>query len=218
MIIGLCGLQGSGKDTVASHLIVNHGFVKLSFAGVLKDILSAIFGWDRGRLEGITKEDREWREEVDEWWSRELNIPNFTPRYAMQYFGTDLFRNHFHKDIWLLCVKRRLSSISRNIVITDCRFDNEIEMVKSMENSHIIYLERDPLPDWVHVFNDIYDFNTAEEREEEFKRLRIHPSDYLLFHREHYGEGFPNKILNNGSIKDLYGEVDTMIRGFASSD
>ncbi len=39
MIIGICGLIGSGKDTVAQTLIDNHNFVKTSFADRLKDVI-----------------------------------------------------------------------------------------------------------------------------------------------------------------------------------
>ena len=49
-----------------------------------------MFGWPRDKLEGLTKEDREWREQVDYWWSETLNMPQLTPRYVMQYFATDL--------------------------------------------------------------------------------------------------------------------------------
>ena len=37
MIIGICGLIGSGKGTVADILVENHNFEKLSFADKLKD-------------------------------------------------------------------------------------------------------------------------------------------------------------------------------------
>jgi hypothetical protein len=102
MIIAICGLQGSGKDTIGSYLINKYDFTKLSFAGILKDIVAILFGWDREMLEGATKESRDWREGVDSWWSEKLQIPNLSPRYVLQYFGTDLFRNHFHPDIWVI--------------------------------------------------------------------------------------------------------------------
>ena len=98
-IVAICGFQGSGKDTLASILIEKYGYKKLSFAGAVKDVASVVFSWDRKMLEGDTKESREWREKVDEWWSKKLGLPNLTPRYILQQFGTDLFRNHFHKDI-----------------------------------------------------------------------------------------------------------------------
>ena len=78
-IIGICGLIGHGKDTVAGHLIEN-GFQRISFAGVLKDACANIFGWDRILLEGNTSESRVFREQVDEWWAERLGIPNFTPK------------------------------------------------------------------------------------------------------------------------------------------
>ena len=65
LIIGICGFQGSGKDTVADYLVNTHDFRRISFAGTLKDAVSAIFGWDRELLEGRTRESREWREQID---------------------------------------------------------------------------------------------------------------------------------------------------------
>ena len=89
-----------------------YGFTKLSFAGVLKDIVAILFGWDREMLEGSTIESREWREQIDPWWSEKLLISNLTPRYVLQFLGTDLFRNHFHPDIWVISVERQLSKYS----------------------------------------------------------------------------------------------------------
>ena len=94
MIIGICGFKSSGKDTIADYLIQNYGFKRLSFASALKDIISIMFDWPRDKLEGLTKEDREWREQIDPWWSKTLNIQLLSPRYVMQYFGTDLLRNN----------------------------------------------------------------------------------------------------------------------------
>jgi hypothetical protein len=34
-------------------------------------------------LEGLTLESRIKREEVDEWWSKRLNIKNLTPRWVL---------------------------------------------------------------------------------------------------------------------------------------
>ena len=55
MLIGLVGLIGSGKDTVAERLVSHHGFVRDSFAQSLKDATASIFGWDREMLEGNTE-------------------------------------------------------------------------------------------------------------------------------------------------------------------
>ena len=86
MIIGICGFQSSGKDTIADFLIKEHNFIRLSFASALKEIVSIMFSWPRDKLEGLTKEDREWREQIDPWWSKSLKMPHLTPRYVLQHF------------------------------------------------------------------------------------------------------------------------------------
>jgi dephospho-CoA kinase len=155
MIIGICGFQSSGKDTVADYLVKEHGFIKMSFASKLKDIISMMFGWPREKLEGLTKEDREWREQVDYWWSDTLNMQQLTPRYVMQYFATDLFRNKFHPDIWVKIVENELKklleeSTKPNIVISDCRFSNEINMLIRL-GGKIIHVHRNP-PQWFYKY------------------------------------------------------------------
>ena len=56
MIIGICGLMGSGKDTIADHLIQEHQFKKISFADKLKESVATMFDWDRTMLDGQTDE------------------------------------------------------------------------------------------------------------------------------------------------------------------
>jgi len=150
-IIALCGFAGSGKDTVADYLVKHYQYQKLSFASVIKDIASIVFMWDREKLEGLTEAVRIWREQVDEWWAKHLNMPQLTPRYVMRYFGTDLFRKHWHPDIWVKIVERKLSSYD-NVVITDCRFVNEIDMLVS-NGAKIIRIERN-MPPWYYQFMD----------------------------------------------------------------
>ena len=148
MIIGLCGAQGSGKDTVANILISEYGFVKLTFASTLKDVVAILFSWPRDLLEGLTEESRLWRETVDDFWSAKLSIQNFTPRKALQMIGTDLFRIHFNNDIWISIVENKISTILKNnpntnIVISDCRFANEFSLIKQFTDSHIIMILRE---------------------------------------------------------------------------
>lgn len=153
-IIGICGFIGSGKDTVANIIKKNYEkVVHISFAGALKDIVSVVFGWDRALLQGDTKESREWRERVDEWWSERLGIPHLTPRFILQQWGTDVLRNHFHKDIWIAAVERKIMSCSPEsiIVITDCRFPNEIELIHRL-GGEIIWVQRGEMPSWYNEY------------------------------------------------------------------
>lgn len=194
MIIGICGLQGSGKDTLGSILIQKYGFVKLSYAGVLKDIVALLFGWDREMVEGSTKESREWREKVDEWWASRLNMPNLTPRYVLQYFGTDLFRNHFHNDIWVAAVERQLHK-HKNVVITDCRFPNEINILKS-HGAKLIKITRGELPSW---FGE-YESGLIDAPP------NIHPSEYMWIKNT-----FDHTIKNDSSIESLEDIISNLL-------
>ena len=110
-IIGVCGLIGGGKGTVADILVKDHGFEKVSFADSLKDMIAAVFGWPRHLLEGDTAESREWREQRDDWWAERLNLPWLTPRWVLQFWGTDVCRENFHEDIWIASLENKLRKV-----------------------------------------------------------------------------------------------------------
>ena len=107
MIIGICGLIGSGKDTVANLLIHNHDFHKTSFADKLKDAVASMFDWDRYMLEGKTEPSRKWRESPDPFWSKEIGR-DITPRYVLQRFGTECMRQGLYDGIWVSLTKKQM--------------------------------------------------------------------------------------------------------------
>ncbi len=150
MIIGICGFIGSGKDTIADYLVNFHEFRRDSFAGTLKDAVAAVFNWDRELLEGRTKQAREWREQVDPWWSQRLNMPNLTPRLVLQLWGTEVCRRSFHDDIWIASVENKLRASRDSIVISDCRFPNEIQSIKRA-GGQVVWVKRGPLPEWCYL-------------------------------------------------------------------
>lgn len=187
MIIALTGSKGSGKDTVAEYLTSRYGFAKLSFARILKDVVSIMFGWDRRKIEGITDEDRQWREEVDVWWSTELGIPHFTPRFALENIGTDVFRKHFHQNIWILTLKREIQVAINggwDVVITDLRFLNEEEFLTGTFKDNLVIIRT--------VRGD--EISTGHISNTEF--LSIVPNEY---------------IYNNRTIKDLHITTDEIL-------
>ena len=153
MIIGICGFIGSGKDTVADYLVNFHEFRRESFASTLKDAVANVFGWDRTMLEGRTKEAREWREQVDHWWAERLDMPTLTPRWVLQYWGTEVCRKGFHDDIWIASLENKLRNSKDHVVISDCRFPNEISSIKNA-GGHIVWVQRGALPDWYDVAVD----------------------------------------------------------------
>ena len=146
MIIGICGLIGSGKGTVAD-ILVDHGFKKVSFADKLKDGVSTIFGWDRAMLEGDTDESRQWREQRDDFWSAETKM-EVTPRLVLQLFGTDCMRNGFDDGVWVSLLKKTILDNPGNYVVPDVRFENEIAMLRDI-GGEVWEVQRGPDPEWL---------------------------------------------------------------------
>ena len=204
MIIGIVGSIGSGKDTIADYLSNFHEFRRESFASSVKDVLSNIFGWDRTLLEGRTKESREWREQVDEWWATRLNIPHLTPRWVMQNFATDLCRDRFHKDIWIASLENKLKKSKDNVVITDCRFPNEFESIKNL-GGKIIRVKRGPEPVWHHFVKDALNGDQTS-KSILLRQYGIHESEWAW-----YGLKFDYTIENDGSIEQLYNQTALII-------
>ena len=147
MVIGICGFIGAGKDTAADYLVGFHGFRRDSFANTLKDAVAAVFGWDRELLEGRTPEARAWREQVDPWWSVRLNMPQLTPRWVLQYWGTEVCRQGFHDDTWIASLENKLRNSTDDIVISDGRFPNEIKSIKEAGGT-VIRVKRGAEPEW----------------------------------------------------------------------
>ena len=199
MIIGICGLIGSGKDTAADYLVNFHEFKRESFAASLKDAVAAVFGWDRELLEGRTKQSRDWREQVDTWWATRLNIPHLTPRWILQNWGTEVLRQHFHDDIWIASVEYKVSQSKDHIVITDCRFPNEIKGLKE-QGAKIIWIQRGIIPHWYSIAESA---NRGDNKAREWLGLNgIHASEYSWA-----GTDFDMVVDNNGSIEHLYAQL-----------
>ena len=197
-VIGIVGFIGSGKNTVGQILIDDLEYVAVSFADSLKDACSAIFNWPRAMLEGNTDLSRHFREKVDPWWSKRLDIEEFTPRYALQYVGTDVMRNNFHKDIWLACVERKVEHLLENnkkIVITDVRFKNEVELIQQL-NGEIWHVQREN-PKWYAEFLTM-DNKTLAEKEAFLVNLGAHPSEY-----DWITSKFDHIIQNTGNLDQL---------------
>ena len=204
MIIGVCGFIGSGKDTIADYLTNFHGYRRESFANSLKDAVAQVFGWDRTMLEGRTKQAREWREQVDPWWSERLKMPNLTPRWILQYWGTEVCRRAFHDDIWIASLENKLRNSKDDIVISDCRFPNEIKSIKNA-GGIVIRVVRGAEPDW---YNDAADMNAGDKcmnymmGKTRMQLLGIHASETAWV-----GTKFDAVMDNNGTIDDLYEQV-----------
>lgn len=202
-IIGICGLIGSGKGTVADILSQEQSFVKISFADSLKDAVAAVFGWQRSLLEGDTDESRAWREEIDVWWAKRLGIPHLTPRWVLQQWGTEVCRDSFHNEIWIASMERKVRQTiltraenysESRIVIPDTRFPNEVDMIKRLGGG-VWHVKRGENPDWFSLYQTHSIIPTD-----------IHPSEWAWARSE-----FDQVITNDGSLDDLREMVDKLL-------
>lgn len=194
MIVGLLGFIGSGKGT-AGDILKGMGFTPVSFAKGVKDVTAEMFGWPRHMLEGDTDASRTWREQPDKFWSREFG-KDFTPRYALQLMGTEVGREIFHEDFWVIRLKKFIeANPKQNFVITDVRFANELSFIHNM-NGTTIEIERGIPPHWYSV---AIQANRGDTKAEQFMfDTGVHESEWRWI-----GGPIDHKVINSGTVDDL---------------
>ena len=125
-LIGFAGKARSGKDTAGKYLVDNYQFVHYYFAKPLKEGVKVMFN--------LTDEQIENKEKViEEPWGK-------SPRELYQLLGTDVART-IDVDVWIKNAEmfiRKHPGFS--VVITDVRFSNEAQWIKS-QGGFVILLE-----------------------------------------------------------------------------
>lgn len=209
MIIGFVGFIGSGKDTAADYLVNFHGFRRDSFANTLKDAVANVFGWDRTLLEGRTAQAREWREQVDPWWAERLNMPHLTPRWVLQYWGTEVCRQGFHDDIWIASLENKMRKTTDNIVISDVRFPNEIKAIHNA-GGIVVRVKRGADPEW---YDAAVSMNKGDKNnmtwaisKQQIEKLGIHASETAWV-----GGDIDFNVDNNTTIDELFAQIKDLI-------
>jgi hypothetical protein len=214
MIIGFVGFIGSGKDTAADYLVNFHEFRRDSFANTLKDAVAAVFGWDRIMLEGRTAEARKWREQVDQWWANRLGIPELTPRWVLQRWGTEVCRKGFHDDIWIASVENKMRKTADNIVISDVRFPNEIKAIHNA-GGIVVRVKRGEDPEW---YQDAVNANSGPQTigwsigRRRLEQLGIHASETAWV-----GGDIDHIVNNNTTIDDLFAQIRNLVEVLPAS-
>jgi hypothetical protein len=205
MIVGICGAIGSGKDTVAQYICDSREYVRVSMAAALKDAAAVVFGWDRDMLEGLTQEHRAQREQPDPFWAEKLGIPGFSPRMALQIVGTDLFRDHFHPEIWVFAAERKIMQAT-NVVISDIRFPNEIEMIRR-HGGQIWHVKRGDDPVWWQCAKNDVAGNAVPPNTMGLKYPNIHFSEWAWTNTH-----FDIVLHNDHSLAMLYNHVEQVLQ------
>lgn len=114
-LIGLHGKARSGKDTVADHLVENHGFVKVSFAEPIKKGICAMFDLPMSIF------DDDQKDEVIDWIGK-------SPRQLAQTLGTEWGRELISPSLWIDVLDNKLDRLAEwkpglKVVVPDVRFE-----------------------------------------------------------------------------------------------
>ena len=189
MLIGIVGLERTGKDTVANYLVKNHNFLKYNLAQPIKEIGKIMFNWDINEMETNKKD------EID-------TNTGIIPRDFYKWFGTQICQfeiyKHFpelkdkipERHMWSHIMKnfvleKRNKNINANIIIPDIRFLHEMSVLKEL-GGHLIYLDRIQNPN----FNN-YELKEIMKKENNY-------IDYTLENRD--------------SIELLYKSIEHLIK------
>jgi hypothetical protein len=131
-------------------------------------------------------------------------MPHLTPRWILQWWGTEVCRNHFHDDIWIAALQSRLARRSDHTVISDVRFPNEIKAIKE-QGGRIVWVQRGVMPHW----HDIACMaNRGDTKAQQWLTDNaIHASETAWV-----GTDFDAIIDNNGTIESLYTQIRSLVQ------
>jgi len=113
-------------------------WTEFSLATSLKKVCSVIFDTPYDVLLAQTPEARIARETVKCGETFDRLPYNMNGRICLEYFGTDVMRNHFDKDIWIKILRREVSSAiaaGQRVAIPDIRFANELELINGLDGT-----------------------------------------------------------------------------------
>ncbi len=135
-LIGLCGYAQVGKDTVAGFL-VQQGWTRVAFADALRDVLYALNpivvygGGTEARVKDLVDHHG--------WDKAKVDYPEI--RVLLQRLGTEAGRETLGENLWVRIGEEKIEGAGTPVVVTDCRFPNEINLIKRRKGT-LIWIER----------------------------------------------------------------------------
>jgi hypothetical protein len=160
-LIGLCGIKGSGKDTVCEmiqDLVPNTK--RFACADLLKMELHKSFGLSLEILHGtqeqkdVTKTQFSWDHPMLEKYALG-RIGRVTYRELTQVYGTEIVRSARGEDYWINQILDQVYAHEGLSVITDIRFDNEAEQIPK---KNLWYIDGDVSRDQTNHASETLDF------------------------------------------------------------
>jgi len=131
-LVGFCGYAQVGKDTAAQPMVEN-GWTRVGFADLLKEMLLA--------LDPLISENvRLVRVINDVGWDRAKGTVREV-RLLLQRLGSEGIRNTIDSNLLVAMGERKIEAINGPVVISDCRFPNELQMIRR-RGGKIIWVNR----------------------------------------------------------------------------
>lgn len=161
------GVIGSGKD-YQSQLAVDDGAEHLAFADGVRDDVWAILGWK-------PLNDTEYVA-FKKLVFTNVDGSTFTGRDILQRYGTDV-RRHEYSDVWCKRLVDSMQDLEKDsrVVISDCRFTNEVEYLKSLK-----YMDIEVEFVFCNYISDRYDDTDPHESERLAQHL-LHEYGFVDF-------------------------------------
>lgn len=131
-LIGLHGKAGAGKDTFASNAAQVYQYNTDSFAAVLKEATALLF-----KLDADDMINRHLKDRNHQYWG-------MSPRRMLQLLGTEAMRGTFGEDFWIKRLQLELYYSRRPVIITDVRFQNEVDFI--LKHGALVHITRDKNP------------------------------------------------------------------------
>lgn len=186
-VIALTGLKQSGKDTVASYLVEEHGFTRVAFADPVREhiyTLNPILHITYDLRTGVQGPIRLAKFVDLNGWEKAKEHPEV--RRLLQIYATEVIRDQVDPDMWLNLGLGKIRKINGPVVVTDMRFKNELQALVSRLHAR-----------------------TARVNRKAATHADAHRSEHELA-----GVKLDYDIDNNGTIADLENRVDIMLGRF----
>jgi hypothetical protein len=126
--VGISGWARAGKDTIADHMVANHGYTKMSFAEPMKEALyrlnplvEHLGGGSMSVMQSVGA-DRDWDK-------AKLITPKI--RELLQRLGTEVGRDMFGENFWVDLAISKIPDGSK-VAFADVRFPNEANAIKEL--------------------------------------------------------------------------------------
>ncbi len=171
-IIGIAGNKGEGKDTCAVCMREYYESLGLKvkilhFADSIKHGLSTMLNVDTSVFfdQNLKEKPLLGFDKVN------------TPRYTMQYVGTQVFQKLFGKNVWCNSLynqitTQRYTELYDVILIPDVRFSSEVKFIKKVMNGKIVFIKKQEYSEFNNTLNKIFYF---------FKEFKKHKSERWIY-------------------------------------